>query len=120
MAETQQGGAAEGICPTPLNRQREFIHCPAAPLFFSFPLRPPPRRGDGRRAAARSADRPTDEAGAVVESVGEGVTSVAPGDLVIPCYTPQGRDPDCIFCASAKTNLCPKVMPSTSRDDRAV
>ena len=29
------------------------------------------------------------EAGAIVESVGEGVTSVAVGDHVVPCYTPQ-------------------------------
>jgi hypothetical protein len=29
------------------------------------------------------------EAGCIVESVGEGVTSVAPGDHVIPAYTPQ-------------------------------
>jgi S-(hydroxymethyl)glutathione dehydrogenase/alcohol dehydrogenase len=49
------------------------------------------------------------EAGAVVESVGEGVTSVQPGDHVIPCYTPECRDPDCIFCASPKTNLCPTI-----------
>jgi S-(hydroxymethyl)glutathione dehydrogenase / alcohol dehydrogenase len=38
------------------------------------------------------------EAGAVVESVGEGVTSVKPGDYVIPCYTPQCKEADCIFC----------------------
>ena len=31
------------------------------------------------------------EAGCIVESVGEGVTSVKPGDHVIPCYTPQVR-----------------------------
>ena len=49
------------------------------------------------------------EAGAVVESVGEGVTSVKVGDKVIPCYTPQCREADCIFCASPKTNLCPKI-----------
>ena len=49
------------------------------------------------------------EAGAIVESVGEGVTSVKPGDKVIPCYTPQCREADCIFCASPKTNLCPKI-----------
>jgi hypothetical protein len=29
------------------------------------------------------------EAGCVVESVGPGVTSVKPGDKVVPCYTPQ-------------------------------
>jgi S-(hydroxymethyl)glutathione dehydrogenase/alcohol dehydrogenase len=49
------------------------------------------------------------EAGAVVESVGEGVTSVVPGDHVIPCYTPQCNAPSCIFCASPKTNLCPTI-----------
>ena len=49
------------------------------------------------------------EAGGVVESVGEGVSSVKPGDKVIPCYTPECRDSDCIFCSSKKTNLCPKI-----------
>ena len=49
------------------------------------------------------------EAGAIVESVGEGVTSVQVGDKVIPCYTPQCKESDCIFCASPKTNLCPKI-----------
>eukprot|EP00978_Attheya_sp_CCMP212_P014030 scaffold35575_cov44-Attheya_sp.AAC.1 len=29
------------------------------------------------------------EAGCIVESVGDGVTSVVPGDHVIPSYTPQ-------------------------------
>lgn len=49
------------------------------------------------------------EAGAIVESVGEGVTSVKPGDKVVPGYTPQCKGPDCIFCMSPKTNLCPKI-----------
>ncbi len=49
------------------------------------------------------------EAGCIVESVGEGVTSVAPGDHVIPCYTPQCCEASCIFCQSPKTNLCPKI-----------
>ena len=31
------------------------------------------------------------EAGAVVESVGPGVTSVKVGDKIVPCYTPQCR-----------------------------
>ena len=52
------------------------------------------------------------EAGAVVESVGEGVTSVAVGDKVIPCYTPQCCEPSCIFCQSSKTNLCPAIRSS--------
>eukprot|EP00092_Neocalanus_flemingeri_P019477 GFUD01021100.1.p1 GENE.GFUD01021100.1~~GFUD01021100.1.p1 ORF type:complete len:684 (+),score=163.53 GFUD01021100.1:234-2285(+) len=49
------------------------------------------------------------EAAAVVESVGEGVTSVVPGDVVIPCYTPECKKHDCIFCQSHKTNLCPAI-----------
>jgi len=52
------------------------------------------------------------EAGAVVESVGEGVTSVKPGDKIIPCYTPECGEPDCIFCnppRGKKTNLCPRI-----------
>eukprot|EP00308_Calcidiscus_leptoporus_P016912 CAMPEP_0119380276 /NCGR_PEP_ID=MMETSP1334-20130426/56210_1 /TAXON_ID=127549 /ORGANISM="Calcidiscus leptoporus, Strain RCC1130" /LENGTH=382 /DNA_ID=CAMNT_0007400035 /DNA_START=13 /DNA_END=1161 /DNA_ORIENTATION=+ len=49
------------------------------------------------------------EAGAIVESVGEGVTSVKPGDHVVPGYTPQCKGPECIFCMSPKTNLCPKI-----------
>ena len=49
------------------------------------------------------------EATAIVESVGESVTTVKPGDIVIPCYTPECKQQDCIFCASPKTNLCPKI-----------
>eukprot|EP00435_Cladocopium_sp_Y103_P043871 s1863_g12.t1 len=52
------------------------------------------------------------EAGTVVESVGEGVNGLKPGDKVIPCYTPQCGEPDCIFCfppRGKRTNLCPKI-----------
>ena len=49
------------------------------------------------------------EAGGVVESIGEGVTSLAVGDHVVPCYTPQCKKLDCIFCQSNKTNLCPAI-----------
>jgi S-(hydroxymethyl)glutathione dehydrogenase/alcohol dehydrogenase len=49
------------------------------------------------------------EAAAIVESVGEGVTSVAVGDHVVPGYTPQCKLPSCIFCMSPKTNLCPRI-----------
>lgn len=45
-------------------------------------------------------------AGVVVE-VGEGVTSVTPGDHVIPLYTPECRE--CDFCLHPKTNLCQSV-----------
>ncbi len=45
-------------------------------------------------------------AGVVVE-VGDGVTSVKPGDHVIPLYTPECRQ--CKFCLSGKTNLCQAI-----------
>jgi S-(hydroxymethyl)glutathione dehydrogenase/alcohol dehydrogenase len=47
------------------------------------------------------------EGGGIVEQVGEGVTSVAIGDHVIPLYTPECGD--CKFCLSGKTNLCQKI-----------
>lgn len=47
------------------------------------------------------------EGGGIVESVGEGVTSVQPGDHVIPLYTPQCYE--CKFCKNPKTNLCQKI-----------
>jgi len=45
-------------------------------------------------------------AGVVVE-VGEGVTSVKPGDHVIPLYTPECRE--CEYCLHPKTNLCQAI-----------
>jgi S-(hydroxymethyl)glutathione dehydrogenase/alcohol dehydrogenase len=47
------------------------------------------------------------EGGAVVEETGAGVTSVKPGDHVIPLYTPECRE--CDFCKSGKTNLCQAI-----------
>jgi S-(hydroxymethyl)glutathione dehydrogenase/alcohol dehydrogenase len=47
------------------------------------------------------------EGGAIVEEVGPGVTSVKPGDHVIPLYTAECRQ--CKFCLSGKTNLCQAV-----------
>jgi S-(hydroxymethyl)glutathione dehydrogenase / alcohol dehydrogenase len=48
-------------------------------------------------------------AGVVVE-VGAGVTTLKPGDHVIPLYTPECRQ--CKFCLSRKTNLC-QLLRST-------
>ncbi|XP_064640193.1 alcohol dehydrogenase class-3-like [Lineus longissimus] len=47
------------------------------------------------------------EGGGIVESVGEGVTSVKAGDHVIPLYIPECKE--CKFCKSKKTNLCSKI-----------
>jgi len=51
-------------------------------------------------------------AGVVVE-VGEGVTTLAPGDHVIPLYTAECRE--CKFCLSGKTNLCQKVRATQGK-----
>jgi S-(hydroxymethyl)glutathione dehydrogenase/alcohol dehydrogenase len=44
------------------------------------------------------------EGAGVVEEVGEGVTSLAPGDHVVTLFSPQCRE--CAHCRSDKTNLC--------------
>ena len=51
-------------------------------------------------------------AGVVVE-VGEDVTSVKPGDHVIPLYTPECRQ--CDYCLSGKTNLCQAIRETQGR-----
>jgi len=53
------------------------------------------------------------EGGGIVESVGEGVTTVAPGDHVIPLYVPECRE--CKFCKNPKTNLCQKIRVTQGR-----
>ncbi|WP_417682111.1 alcohol dehydrogenase catalytic domain-containing protein, partial [Roseibium sp.] len=45
-------------------------------------------------------------AGVVVE-VGPGVTTLKPGDHVIPLYTPECRT--CEYCLNPKTNLCQSI-----------
>ena len=47
------------------------------------------------------------EGAGVVLEVGPGVTSVKPGDHVIPLYTPECRQ--CKSCLSRKTNLCTSI-----------
>ncbi len=53
------------------------------------------------------------EGGGIVEQVGEGVTSVAVGDHVIPLYTPECGE--CKFCTSGKTNLCQKIRATQGK-----
>ncbi|KIJ26025.1 hypothetical protein M422DRAFT_192753 [Sphaerobolus stellatus SS14] len=53
------------------------------------------------------------EGGGIVESVGEGVTNVKPGDHVIPLYTAECKE--CKFCKSGKTNLCGKVRATQGK-----
>jgi S-(hydroxymethyl)glutathione dehydrogenase/alcohol dehydrogenase len=51
-------------------------------------------------------------AGVVVE-VGSGVSSVKPGDHVIPLYTPECRQ--CKSCLSRKTNLCTAIRATQGK-----
>lgn len=53
------------------------------------------------------------EGGGIVVEVGEGVTSLQPGDHVIPLYTAECRE--CKFCKSGKTNLCQAVRATRVR-----
>ena len=53
------------------------------------------------------------EGAGVVVDVGAGVTTVAPGDHVIPLYTPECRQ--CKFCLSGKTNLCGAIRETQGR-----
>lgn len=53
------------------------------------------------------------EGGGIVESVGEGVTSVQVGDHVIPLYTAECGE--CKFCTSGKTNLCSSVRETQGK-----
>ena len=53
------------------------------------------------------------EGGGIVVEVGEGVTSVKPGDKVIPLYTPECRQ--CEYCLSQKTNLCQAIRSTQGK-----
>ena len=47
------------------------------------------------------------EGAGIVLEVGAGVTSLKPGDHVIPLYTPECRE--CDYCLNPKTNLCQAI-----------
>src|SRR2546427_9609498 len=53
------------------------------------------------------------EGAGVVESVGEGVTSVAPGDHVVTLFSPQCRE--CEHCRDPRTNLCLAIREQQNR-----
>ena len=53
------------------------------------------------------------EGAGVVEKVGEGVRSLAPGDHVVTLFSPQCGE--CVHCASPKTNLCLAIREQQNR-----
>ncbi len=53
------------------------------------------------------------EGAGIVREIGAGVTSVTPGDHVIPLYTPECRQ--CKSCLSGKTNLCTAIRATQGK-----
>jgi S-(hydroxymethyl)glutathione dehydrogenase / alcohol dehydrogenase len=53
------------------------------------------------------------EGAGIVQEVGAGVTSVKPGDHVIPLYTPECRE--CDYCLHPKTNLCQAIRETQGK-----
>src|SRR5215210_8985349 len=53
------------------------------------------------------------EGAGIVREVGAGVTTVKPGDHVIPLYTPECRK--CKSCLSRKTNLCTAIRATQGK-----
>jgi S-(hydroxymethyl)glutathione dehydrogenase/alcohol dehydrogenase len=53
------------------------------------------------------------EGAGIVREVGAGVTSVKPGDHVIPLYIPECRQ--CKSCLSGKTNLCTAIRATQGK-----
>lgn len=53
------------------------------------------------------------EGAGIVQAIGEGVTSLAVGDHVIPLYTAECRE--CKFCTSGKTNLCQAIRATQGK-----
>ena len=53
------------------------------------------------------------EGAGVVLEIGAGVSSLKPGDHVIPLYTPECRQ--CEYCTSGKTNLCQAIRQTQGK-----
>lgn len=53
------------------------------------------------------------EGAGIVEEIGTGVSSVRPGDHVIPLYTPECGE--CAACRSGKTNQCQRLQATQAR-----
>jgi S-(hydroxymethyl)glutathione dehydrogenase / alcohol dehydrogenase len=53
------------------------------------------------------------EGAGVVDAVGAGVTSVAPGDHVVTLFSPQCDE--CVHCRSGRTNLCMAIREQQNR-----
>ena len=121
---------AQDTAMTMIKTRAAVAWAPNQPLTIEeVDLMPPQRRGAGahrrqRRMPHRRPPCPAriegvfpcilgHEGAGVVEAIGEGVTSVAVGDHVIPLYTPECGE--CKFCKSSKTNLCQAIRATQGR-----
>jgi Zn-dependent alcohol dehydrogenase len=123
----------ESKVPEPILCKAAVAYGPKQPLTIEEVYVAPPKKGEVRIKVIANALCHTDiytldgcdpeglfpcilghEATAVVESLGEGVTSLKVGDIIIPCYTPQCLERDCVFCSS-KSNLCPKIRATQGK-----
>ncbi|QDZ20767.1 alcohol dehydrogenase [Chloropicon primus] len=119
-----------GQTPKAIECRAWVAYAPKKPLTMETVIVEPPQKGEVRVRICYMALCHTDaytlggedpeglfpsilghEAAGIVESVGDGVTSVKPGDHVIPCY--QAFCKECKFCVSNKTNLCGSVRQWT-------
>lgn len=122
----------EFIAPQPIQCKAAVAWAPNEPLRTETITVAPPKAGEVRLKIVANALCHTDvytwsgqdaegmfpcilghEAGGIVESIGEGVTSVKVGDKVVPCYTPECKN--CIFCSSKKSNLCPAIRSTQGK-----
>src|SRR5665213_4246815 len=53
------------------------------------------------------------EGAGIVREIGAGVTTLAPGDHVIPLYTPECRQ--CKTCLSRRSNLCTAIRATQGK-----
>jgi S-(hydroxymethyl)glutathione dehydrogenase/alcohol dehydrogenase len=53
------------------------------------------------------------EGAGIIERVGPGVTSLAPGDRVVTLFSPQCRE--CVHCRSPETNICLAIREQQNR-----
>lgn len=118
--------------PGPIQCKAAIAWAPNQPLEITDVIVEPPKAGEVRIKITHTALCHTDaytldgldpeglfpcilghEASGIVESIGEGVTSLSPGDHVIPCY--QAYCGECAFCKHPKSNLCVSVRAFTGR-----
>lgn len=132
MADAAAPSSSSSTAGQPIECKAAVAWAPKQPLSVETVIVDPPKEGEVRIRIVATALCHTDaytldgldpeglfpcvlghEAAGVVESVGAGVTSVQPGDHVVPCY--QAYCGDCLFCKHPESNLCVSVRAFTGK-----